>query len=212
MNGVFAVAWSPDGQRIASCADDKTVQVWDASTGKRLASLTGHTSYVHAVAWSPDGRRIVSGSWDKTVQMWDASTGKRLLSFTGHKSAVLAVAWSPDGRRIASGGDNPVQAWSPGGRSKYDTAVQVWDTDTGRNMLTYTGHTSGVYAVSWSPDGRRVASCGDNTVQVWDAGMGQRLGTYTSHTDNVRAVAWSPDGRRIASGSWDSTVQVWQAV
>ncbi len=77
---------------------------------------------------------------------------------------------------------------------------------------TYTGHTSNVYSVTWSPDGERIASGSfDNTVQVWDANSGSLLLTYKGHTDSIWSVAWSPDGKCIASGSYDKTVQVWDA-
>ena len=70
------MAFSPDGRRIVSGSDDKTVKVWDAATGQETLTLKGHTGEVHSVAFSPDGRRIVSGSYDGTVKVWDASTGQ----------------------------------------------------------------------------------------------------------------------------------------
>ena len=70
---VKSVAFSPDGQRIVSCSNDKTLKIWDANNGKELHALKGHTGYVMSVAFSPDGQRIVSGSSDKTVKIWDAS-------------------------------------------------------------------------------------------------------------------------------------------
>jgi WD40 repeat protein len=72
---VLAVAWSPDGRRLASASSDQTVRLWDAATGQPLATLTGHTSYVLAVAWSPDGRRLASASSDMTVRLWWAGEG-----------------------------------------------------------------------------------------------------------------------------------------
>ena len=80
-------------------------------------------------------------------------------------------------------------------------------------LYTYRGHSGAVYAVAWSPDGKRIASGGnDGTIQVWDAVDGGHAFTYRGHADVVEAVAWSPDGKRIASGSRDQTVQVWDAV
>ncbi len=194
---VNAVAWSLDGRRIASGGWDKTVQVWDANSGKALLSFNGHSSRVYAVAWSLDGKRIASGSHDEMVQVWDSASGKALLTYKGHTNYVDAVAWSPDGRRVASG--------------SWDDTVQVWDAASGKVLLTYKGHTNYVSAVAWSPDGRRIASgSGDKTVQVWDATDGRRVFTYRRHKDRVNGVVWSPDGKRIASsGSDDSTAQVW---
>ncbi len=79
-------------------------------------------------------------------------------------------------------------------------------------ITAYHGHTSTVFTVTWSPDGIRIASGGnDSTVQVWDARMGHLLVKYTGHTGTVYTLAWSPDGTAVASGSDDSTVQVWNA-
>ena len=209
-NAVQAVAWSPDGSRIASGSADKTVQVWDAANGGHVFTYRGHACGVTAVAWSPDGKHIASRSWDYTVQVWDAVDGGHVYIYRGHSFVVTAVAWSPDGRRIASGSGNPRRAG--------DTTVQVWDATDGSHVYTYWGHACGVTAVAWSPDGKHIASGSgryfsnaDNTVQVWDAVDGGHVYIYRGHADIVSAVAWSPDGKRIASGSNDHTVQVWDA-
>ncbi len=237
---VDAVAWSPDGKRLASGSNDDTVQVWDATTGGNVLTYKGHSDIVDAVAWASDGKRIASGSADKTVKMWDATTGAHIFTYTGHLGGVYSVAWSPDGKRIASGGfDATVQvwdattggnvltykghsgpvysvAWSPDGKriasGAYHATVQVWDATTGGNVLTYKGHSGWASSVAWSPEGKRIASgSADKTVQVWDATTGGNVLIYKGHSDIVLAVAWSPDGRRIASGSRDATVQVWDA-
>jgi len=166
---VNAVVWSPDGKRIASASNDKTVQVWDLTKEHNFftsllfpsrgpSTYRGHSNRVNgrvnAVAWSPDGKRIVSASSDKTIQVWNAVTGNLTFIYRHYSSAMNAVAWSPDSRRIGAGSN--------------DTTVQVWDAMTRNSILTYRGHLNYVTALAWSPDGSRIASASvDRTVQLW---------------------------------------------
>ncbi|KAM5348925.1 hypothetical protein ACJ41O_008748 [Fusarium nematophilum] len=204
---VNAVAFSPDGSRIASGSGDNTVRVWDAKSGREVRKLEGHSDSVNAVAFSPDGSRIASGSGDNTgriasgsgdntVRVWDAKSGREVRKLGGHSYWVNAVAFSPDGSRIASG--------------SYDNTVRVWDIKLGREVRKLEGHSSWVSSVAFSPDGSRIASgSGDNTVRVWDAKSGREVHKLEGHSDSVNAVAFSLDGSRIASGSDDKTVRVW---
>ena len=100
---IYSVDFSKDGDKIVSGSYDRSVQVWDTSTGVELQRLKGHTGLVNSVAFSFDGIHIVSGSDDESVRVWDASTGAALQELNGHTSTVKSVAFSYDGTLIVSG-------------------------------------------------------------------------------------------------------------
>jgi hypothetical protein len=97
---VSSVAISPDGRRIVSGSNDRTLKIWDADTGQDLLSLKGHTWVVSSVAFSPDGQRIATASLDNTISVWDAGGGADLLWLKGHSRPVSRVGYSPDGKRV----------------------------------------------------------------------------------------------------------------
>jgi WD40 repeat protein len=205
----WSVAWSPDGRRVVSGGENKTVKIWNAESGALIHTLTGHSDSVASVAWSPDGRRIVSGGGgnDATIKVWDAETGALIRTFPGHAGgSIVSVAWSPDGRRIASGGA--------------DGTINIRNAESGALLRTLAGGTRG----AWSPDGRRIVGIvslsedDDKTIKVWDAESGVLIRTLTGHSDYANSTAWSPNGRRIVSsghdGGWprgEMTVKVWDA-
>ena len=128
MGYVKSVAWSPSGEKLASGSDDKTVVVWDAASGAKVAQLEGHAGKVEGVAWSPDGSRLASCGEDQSVVTWDVESGTRVSAMTGHVAPVTAVAWNPAGDRIASASDDrSVAVWEAGSGSGAgsDTAVLV---------------------------------------------------------------------------------------
>ncbi len=192
------VAFSPDGQRLASPSYDQTVRVWDARSGQETLTLKGHSGLVYCATFSPDGQRLASASHDGTVKVWDARTGQESFTFKGHSGPVQSVAFSSDGQRLASASN--------------DGAVKIWDAQTGRETLTLKGHSRAANSVAFSPDGQRLASASDDmTVKVWDVWTGQQMLTLKGHSGPVGSVTFSPDGQLLASASGDQTVKIWDA-
>ena len=194
---VYSVTFSHDGKRIASAGGyDKTIKLWDTTTGKGLLTLKGHSGPVYSVAFSPDGKRLVSGSRDGAITLWDTVTGNALLTCKGHSDKVWSVAFSPDGKRLASG--------------SLDKTIMLWDTATGNELLKLRWQSKGVLSVAFSLDGKRLASVSqDQTIKIWDTVTGKEMLTLEGHSDWVQSVAFSPDGKRLASADRDGAIKLW---
>ncbi len=195
---VMDVAWSPDGQTLATASWDKTVRFWnrDGAFPKKLE----HPDQVNGVSFSPDGQLVatVTSDKDKTVRLWnqDGTIFKELKGTERHTDFIRAVAWSPDSKILVTVG------------GEKDRTVKLWSR-SGRFLKTLKGHTGGIYGVSFSPDGKIIAtSSKDNTVKLWSR-EGQLLKTLEGHTGWVWNVTFSPDGQLMASASEDHTVILW---
>lgn len=230
---VAAVAFSPDGRRLATGSDDSTARLWDLRAKDPSTEplvLRGHEAPVASVAFRPGGSWLATGSGDSTARLWnlqmeDVAVEPQVLR--GHSAGGRSVASSPDGRWLASGND--------------DGTTHLWDVsavlDSGSNAekqaaqpLVLGGHGAPVTSVAFSPDGRWLATGSmDRTVRVWDvvsdvpalsgtegpsAGPQTEIPTgpvqvLNGHESAVMSLAFSPDGHWLATGSDDAAARLW---
>ena len=131
----------------------------DPSSGKELATLSGHADYVRSIAFSPDGKMLAAGGGPPQrsgeIKIWDLQSHQLLKTMQGHKDCIYSIAWSPDGKIIASG--------------SYDKTVKLWDVASGKELKNLQDHIDAVFALAFSPDGKHLASASqDRTVKIWD--------------------------------------------
>jgi WD40 repeat protein/predicted Ser/Thr protein kinase len=219
---IVAMAFSPDGRRVASLDRGGLVKVWDPEDGRDIASYQLDGDNIDVAAFSPDLLRLAWVSSfhkdleaTKIIKVWDLTTGKQVVALRGHPTRfITAMAFSSDGQRLAS-------ACSAEGTTQFFTIeqVKVWDLAAGRELQTLgAGRGSrSVNCLAFSPDGARIAtgddskgnSSPDPAVRVWDVATGKQLQALPLD-HNVLAVVYSPDGKRLAA-SCGATVRVWDA-
>ncbi|EFH84643.1 protein kinase domain-containing protein [Ktedonobacter racemifer] len=234
---VWSVSLSGDGRWLVSGSWDKTIRLWETSSGRCVRIFYGHTAPVESVSLSGDGRWLVSGSNDKTIRLWETSSGRCVRTFYGHTSDVRSVNLSGDGRWLVSGSDKgtiplrEISSWrcvrtfyghtssvvsvslSDDGHwlasGSKDNTVRLWEVNSGRCVHIFKGHTSDVTSVSLSRDGRwLVSGSQDQTIRLWEVGSGRCIRTFYGHTSDVRSVSLSGDGRWLVSGSDNNTVRL----
>jgi WD40 repeat protein len=226
-----------EGGILASGSGDKTVKLWNVSTGKVIKTLWGHEAVVRSIAFSSDGQILASASEDRTIKLWDVNTGKTLKTLQGHQAEIWSIAFSPDSQILAS--------------ASFDQTVKLWDVYTGECIQTLNGHQSWVWSIAFSPDnntiistsadqtiriwnlntgecqkiwrddrghsplvvfskdGQIIASCSQDHIRLWKISTGKCLKTLHGHTALINSIAFSPDGCTLVSSSEDETIKLW---
>ncbi len=238
---VVTLAFSPNGNILASGSHDGTVRLWNACTGQCLKTLRGHSDRVLTLSFSPDGATLASGSSDRTIKLWQVSDGTCLETWEeAHSDRVMAVMFSPDRQTLITGGDDGfVKLWCLStGNCLYKIAthinwmlaialshdgkklaigsdgnkVRIFDVITGECINTLQGYNQYAWSVAFSSDDRFLATGNeDQTVQIWDVSTGKRLRTLHGHSNRVWSVGFSPDRSMLISVGEDEIIKVWDA-
>ena len=211
---VASVAFDPKGRFLASGGADRTARLWLLADPATPAVLKGHMLEVRTVAFAPDGEWLATGSADHTIKLWNPATFQEVATLQGHTDPVVAVTFATDGQTLASGGGGDLAPALETSRAIQLRArpgeVKLWDVPTRQQRASLRGHSSPVCAVAFAPDGKTLASSGqDMAVILWDVAEIEPRNTLPGAGREVNSVAVAPDGRLALTGSDDHTARLW---
>ncbi|KAL5538530.1 hypothetical protein UlMin_044692 [Ulmus minor] len=197
-DSVSSLAYSSDGQLLASGGFDGVIKIWDTA-GNLKCTLDGPGGGIEWVKWHPRGHLILAGSEDSTVWMWNADRGAYLNMFSGHASNVTCGDFTPDGKTICTGSD--------------DATLRVWNPKNGENIHVVRGHpyhTDGLTCLAMSHDSTlALTGSKDHSVHIVNITTGKVVSSLVSHSDSVECIGLSSSSPWAATGGMDQKLIIW---
>lgn len=236
---VRCLAVSPDGNWAVSGSQDNTLMIWDLATGKRRATLMGHSAGVQSVKIISKRARIISAAYDRNIRVWEPQKNKKSAVLRGHTGPVLCIAkFKSDSKLISGSLDSSLRIWdietsscqntidmSPAPITSIDVAesigvcvfgdiegfLNLLDLDSGTLLARFHAHAGRIRAVQITPDEKRVVTSGqDKTIKIWDINNISCVGVFEGHQGKIYSVGISPNGVNLVSvGLQDRTLRIW---
>ena len=231
---VMNVAYSPDGNLVASADINHGLKLWDGRSGT-LKNTFADRSVIQSITFSPDSKLLLAGGYNKTIDLWDVQSNKLVKVLKGHDEYVDALEFSPDGKLLASGSwDDTMKIWnvatwsvirtlphpgsvwhvsfSPDGSTlasiDFKGTIRLFDTKQWNVRREFSLRDTTGFVV-FSPDGKLLAVQGKHGIALVDPATGKVVRDLDGHKREPHAVSFSPDGKRLASVAWDGTLRLW---
>lgn len=206
---IQAVAFSLDGNYLATGGDNQVVYTWSADNGTALDAFDGHKGPVLAAAFGPD-HTLITGAGDKSAAAWDIAPDWVLERRIGDVDKpdqfidrVLSLDFSPDGQILATGSGEPSRSGE----------VKLWKVADGTLIREIPdAHSDTVFGLDFSPDGKLLATCAaDKFMKVFNVADGKFVRSFEGHTHHVLGVSWRANGEELSTCGADEVIKVWNS-